>query len=97
MRKISLFIAIILYGCGGGSSSSNDLNAPIITPPPPPPTNTVPDCTPTTYANTLYCTSKRQNLDREFYIYVPNNIDTTNSQVPLLFSLHGYTLSLIHI
>ena len=91
MRKISLFIAIILYGCGGGSSSSNDLNAPIITPPPPPPTNTVPDCTPTTYANTLYCTSKRQNLDREFYIYVPNDIDTSNSQVPLLFSLHGYT------
>ena len=91
MRKISLFIAIILYGCGGGSSSSNDLTAPIITPPPPPPTNTVPDCTPTTYTNTLYCTSKRQNLNREFYIYIPDDIDTTNSQVPLLFSLHGYT------
>ncbi len=91
MRKISLFIAIILYGCGGGSSSSNDLTAPIITPPPPPPTNTVPDCTPTTYTNTLYCTSKRQNLNREFYIYIPDDIDTTNSQIPLLFSLHGYT------
>ena len=91
MRKISLFFAIILYGCGGGSSSSNDLTAPIITPPPPPPTNTVPDCTPTTYTNTLYCTSKRQNLNREFYIYIPDDIDTTNSQIPLLFSLHGYT------
>lgn len=90
INTVTLLSFVLLSGCGGGGSSSSD-TIPIITPPPPPPTNTVPDCTPTTYTNTLYCTSKRQNLNREFYIYIPDDIDTTNSQVPLLFSLHGYT------
>ena len=90
INTVTLLSFVLLSGCGGGGSSSSE-TIPIITPPPPPPTNTVPDCTPTTYTNTLYCTSKRQNLNREFYIYIPDGIDTTNSQVPLLFSLHGYT------
>ena len=90
INTVTLLSFVLLSGCGGGGSSSSE-TIPIITPPPPPPTNTVPDCTPTTYTNTLYCTSKRQNLNREFYIYIPDDIDTTNSQVPLLFSLHGYT------
>ena len=90
INTVTLLSFVLLSGCGGGGSSSSE-TFPIITPPPPPPTNTVPDCTPTTYTNTLYCTSKRQNLNREFYIYIPDDIDTTNSQVPLLFSLHGYT------
>ena len=89
-NQIILLAIVLLSSCGGGGSSSSETD-PIITPPPPPATNTVPVCTSTTYTNTLYCTSKRQNLDREFYIYVPNDIDTTNSQIPLLFSLHGYT------
>jgi len=89
INTVTLLSFVLLSGCGGGGSSSSE-TIPIITPPPPP-TNTVPDCTPTTYTNTLYCTSKRQNLNREFYIYIPDDIDTTNSQVPLLFSLHGYT------
>ena len=90
INSVTLLSIVLLSGCGGGGSSSSE-TIPIITPPPPPPTNTVPDCTPTTYTNTLYCTSKRQNLNREFYIYIPDDIDTTNSQIPLLFSLHGYT------
>ena len=90
INTVTLLSFVLLSGCGGGGSSSSE-TIPIITPPPSPPTNTVPDCTPTTYTNTLYCTSKRQNLNREFYIYIPDDIDTTNSQVPLLFSLHGYT------
>ena len=90
LNKVIFLSIILLSGCGGGGSSSSE-TIPIITPPPPPPTNTVPVCTSTTYTNTLYCTSKRLNLDREFYIYIPNDIDTTNSQAPLLFSLHGYT------
>ena len=90
INTVTLLSFVLLSGCGGGGSSSSE-TIPIITPPPPPPTNTVPDCTPTTYTNTLYCTSKRQNLNREFYIYIPDDIDTTNSQIPLLFSLHGYT------
>ena len=89
INTVTLLSFVLLSGCGGGGSSSSE-TIPIITPPPPP-TNTVPDCTPTTYTNTLYCTSKRQNLNREFYIYIPDDIDTTNSQIPLLFSLHGYT------
>ena len=92
-NKVIFLSFILLSSCSGGGSSSSE-TSPILTPlptPAPPPTNTVPDCTPTTYANTLYCTSKRNTLDREFYIFVPDGIDTTNSQVPLLFSLHGYT------
>ena len=90
LNKVIFLSIILLSGCGGGGSSSSE-TIHVITPPPPPPTNTVPVCTSTAYTNTLYCTSKRLNLDREFYIYIPNDIDTTNSQVPLLFSLHGYT------
>lgn len=91
LNKVIFLSIILLSGCGGGGSSSSETIPVITPPPPPPPTNTVPVCTSTAYTNTLYCTSKRLNLDREFYIYIPNDIDTTNSQVPLLFSLHGYT------
>jgi len=91
LNKVIFLSIVLLSGCGGGGSSGSETNPIITPPPPPPPTNTVPVCTSTTYTNTLYCTSKRLNLDREFYIYIPNGIDTTNSQVPLLFSLHGYT------
>lgn len=81
---------MVLSGCGGGGGSSSDDNIdPIITPPSPP-TNTVPICSSTTYPRTLYCTVKRQNLDREFYIYIPEDIQNI-SPVSLLFGLHGYT------
>ena len=83
-------LLFLLSGCGGGGSSLDE-PTPVYTPPPPPPVNSAPVCAQSGYANTLYCTTKRQNVDREFYIYLPNGIDLSNSQVPLLFSLHGYT------
>ena len=83
-------LLFLLSGCGGGGSSLDE-PTPVYTPPPPPPVNSAPVCAQSGYANTLYCTTKRQNVDREFYVYLPNGMDLSNSQVPLLFSLHGYT------
>ena len=62
--------------------------SPIISPPTP--TNTEPICSNTGYARTLICSMKRKNLDREFYVYIPDGIEDLSS-VPLLFGLHGYT------
>ena len=80
---------VFLSGCGGGGGgSSEDITLPIITPPPP--TNTTPICSNSSYPKTLYCRVKRQNLDREFFVYIPDGIDDS-TPVPLLFGLHGYT------
>jgi len=86
----SVLSLILLGGCGGGGSSLDEPN-PVYNPPTPPPVNSAPECIESAYANTLYCTTKRLSIDREFYAYIPNGIDPSNSQVPLLFSLHGYT------
>ena len=90
LKYVIFFISIVfLSGCGGGGGSSTDeVPSPIITPPPP--TNTQPICTNSAYPRTLYCTVKRKNLDREFFMYIPDGIDAS-APVPLLFGLHGYT------
>ena len=90
LNNCIFFLSLVfLSGCGGGGgSSSEDITLPIITPPPP--TNTTPVCTNSSYPKTLYCRVKRQNLDREFFVYIPDGIDDS-TPVPLLFGLHGYT------
>ena len=65
LNKLLLIITTLLYGCGGGGGSTEPEISPIITPPPP--VNNAPECTTTSLPNTLYCSVKHQNLDREFY------------------------------
>ena len=87
--RLNLFVVIfLLTSCGGGGTTTEEVIPPIISPPTP--TNTEPICSNSGYARTLFCSMKRKNLDREFYVYIPDGIEDLSS-VPLLFGLHGYT------
>ena len=88
LNKLLLIITTLLYGCGGGGGSTEPEISPIITPPPP--VNNAPECTTTSLPNTLYCSVKHQNLDREFYVYIPEDVGSSITFTPLLFNLHGY-------
>ena len=69
LNKLILVSTVLLYGCGGGGGSTDTDIPPVITPPPP--VNNAPECSSTSLPNTLYCSVKHQDLDREFYVYVP--------------------------
>ena len=86
---LSMFSIIFLMGCGGGSSgTSEEITTPIVTPPP---VNNAPSCSSTEYPNLKYCTVKHLDLDREFYIYVPDGLNTPITLAPLLFNPVSYT------
>ena len=85
---LSMFSIIFLIGCGGGSrGTSEEITTPIFAPPP---VNNTPSCSTTDYPNLKYCTVKHLDLDREFYVYVPDGLNTPITLAPLLFNLHGY-------
>ena len=44
-----------------------------------------------TPANLKRCTLKHGGLDRVFYLYIPGSYNSSTDNLPLLFSLHGYT------
>ena len=77
----------MLSSCGGGGSSgSQDMSIP--------PETDNDDllnetCTDTSRSGLKRCDLKHDNLDRFYYIYTPNNIDT-NESIPVLFAFHGY-------
>ena len=76
--RLSLFLAtFLLTSCGGGGSTTEEVVSPIISPPTP--TNTEPICSNSGYARTLLCSMKRRNLDREFYVYIPDGIEDLSS------------------
>ena len=87
-NTLSMMSFILLAGCGGGSGgTSEEIITPIVTPPP---VNNAPSCSTTDYPNLKYCTVQHLDLDREFYIYVPDGLNTPITLAPLLFNLHGY-------
>ena len=87
-KTLSMMSFILLAGCGGGSGgTSEEIITPIVTPPP---VNNAPSCSTTDYPNLKYCTVQHLDLDREFYIYVPDGLNTPITLAPLLFNLHGY-------
>lgn len=87
-KILSIVPIILLAACGGGSSgSSEEITTPIVTPPP---VNNAPSCSTTDYPNLKYCTVQHLDLDREFYVYVPDGLNTPITLAPLLFNLHGY-------
>ena len=84
-------LILILSSCGGGGSSS--------------PENISPSeidnddsfnetCIDTSRSGMKRCDIKHDNLDRFYYIYTPNNLDT-NESIPVLFAFHGYGSSAI--
>jgi len=88
IKSLSILSLIVLVGCGGGSDgTSDDLTNPIVTPPP---VNNAPTCSTTDYSNLKYCTVQQLDLDREFYVYVPTDLSSSNTFPPLLLNLHGY-------
>ena len=87
-KTLSMMSFILLAGCGGGSGgTSEEIITPIVTPPP---VNNAPSCSTTDYPNLKYCTVQHLDLDREFYVYVPDGLNTPITLAPLLFNLHGY-------
>ena len=87
-KTLSMMSFILLAGCGGGSGgTSEEIITPIVAPPP---VNNAPSCSTTDYPNLKYCTVQHLDLDREFYIYVPDGLNTPITLAPLLFNLHGY-------
>ena len=84
--KIALIIFILSSCGGGGSSGSQDINIPIETDN----NNSLNEtCIDTSRSGMKRCSFKHNNLDRFYYIYTPNNIDT-NKSIPVLFAFHGY-------
>ena len=84
-------LILILSSCGGGSSSGpQDIS----------PSETDTDdafnesCIDSSRSGMKRCDLKHDNLDRFYYIYTPNNLDT-NESIPVLFAFHGYGSSAI--
>lgn len=82
-----LFSFIFISGCGGGGGS---LNSPDQLDPISSLNSSVPSCSNySSIENTQYCSFTKDDLTREFYIYVPSGYSENISPVSVLFSLHG--------
>ena len=86
-----LLVIFFLFGCGGGGGSS------------PMPEQVVIDndnnyqgetCTDTSRIGMKKCDLKHDNIDRFYYVYIPNTLDSSKS-IPVLFAFHGYGSSAI--
>ena len=78
----------IITSCGGGGSSSETSNDPN---PPVPITDSISEvCELAPWSTKLTrCDFKHDGLDRYYFIYIPDNLDSERS-IPVLFALHGY-------
>ena len=91
MKLKVLFACLFLASCGGSGSesgSSSDKVEPPVNPP-----SFSEECI-DAGLNIERCTFTHNNIERYYLIYVPANIDQS-SEIPLLFSLHGYGSSAI--
>ena len=80
-------ISFFIYSCGGSGSSESSLETgnPINQNP----TIIIESCSNTSRQGMQKCDLKHDNLDRFYFIYLPDNLNT-NVSVPVLFALHGY-------
>ncbi len=89
-KNIIHILAIIFFtsSCGSGGSSSENSNDPN---PPAPVIDSISEvCEFTSWNNKLRrCDLKHDGLDRYYFIYIPDNLDSEKS-IPILFALHGY-------
>ena len=86
MKLKLLLTCFLLASCGGGGNES-DTDSDRVDPPINPPSFSE-ECI-DAGLNIERCTFTHNNIERYYLIYVPANIDQ-NSEIPLLFSLHGY-------
>ena len=89
MHKIIFcLLLLIISSCGGGCSSSETSNDP--NPSPPVIDSISEECEFTFWNNKLRrCDLKHDGLDRYYFIYISDNLDSEKS-IPILFALHGY-------
>ena len=85
LKTISLLFFI--YSCGGGGSSNSTTE--IDNPSNQNPNVIIESCSNTTRTGMQKCDLKHDGLDRYYFIYKPDNLNT-NISVPVLFALHGY-------
>ena len=85
LKTISLLFFI--YSCGGGGSSNSTTE--IDNPSNQNPNVIIESCSNTTRTGMQKCDLKHDGLDRYYFIYRPENLNT-NISVPVLFALHGY-------
>ena len=85
LKTISLLFFI--YSCGGGGSSNSPTE--IDNPSNQNPNVIIESCSNTTRTGMQKCDLKHDGLDRYYFIYKPDNLNT-NVSVPVLFALHGY-------
>ena len=83
----TISILFFIYSCGGGGSSNSPLE--VDNPSNQSPNVIIESCSNTTRTGMQKCDLKHDGLDRYYFIYKPDNLNT-NISVPVLFALHGY-------
>ena len=83
----TISILFFIYSCGGGGSSNSPTE--IDNPSNQNPNVIIESCSNTTRTGMQKCDLKHDGLDRYYFIYKPDNLNT-NISVPVLFALHGY-------
>ena len=83
----TISILFFIYSCGGGGSSNAPLE--VDNPSNQNPNIIIESCSNTTRTGMQKCDLKHDGLDRYYFIYKPDNLNT-NISVPVLFALHGY-------
>ena len=79
-------LVLILSSCGGGGSSGSEDEG---ISPETDDNSFNETCIDAIRSGMQRCDLKHDNLDRYYYIYIPNNLNT-NESVPILFAFHGY-------
>ena len=88
MKFVTLFILLfILISCGGGGSSGSNEIA--LENPSQNTNSNSEECSNTETNGLLRCDLNHDNLERYYFIYTPENLDS-NKSIPVLFALHGY-------
>ena len=83
----SFILLFILISCGGGGSSgSNEI---VIENPSQNTNSNSEECSNTETNGLVRCDLNHDNLERYYFIYTPENLDS-NKSIPVLFALHGY-------
>ena len=83
----TISILFFIYSCGGGGSSNSPLE--VDNPSNQNPNIIIESCSNTSRTGMQKCDLKHDGLDRYYFIYKPDNLNT-NISVPVLFALHGY-------
>ena len=85
-QSLYFFFCFFIFGCGGGGGGSSMPEQVIVDNDS---SNQGETCTDTNRIGMKKCDLKHDNIDRFYYVYTPNNLDS-NESIPVLFAFHGY-------